>query len=187
MLCAIWYHLYNLKNVKNTHGGVLLLVKLQASLKVTLLHGCFSRFLNCTNDTNRAMHYKDGAFPPYQHLWRNIHTWISPFTKGGGWVFLILPKKGVVLKLFSYKGVALLNREVVLKRGEIWLQWWRFLLIVLLSMKNLFHVSSSHSSHSSCFLVWEIYWFTPFLSAFFVFLRSPLPATVLFAKIVNGF
>ena len=28
--CAIWYHLYNLKNVKNTHGGVLLLVKLQA-------------------------------------------------------------------------------------------------------------------------------------------------------------
>ena len=30
MLCAIWYHLYNLKNVKNTHGGMLLLVKLQA-------------------------------------------------------------------------------------------------------------------------------------------------------------
>ena len=31
MRCAIWYHLYNLKNVKNTHGGVLILVKLQAS------------------------------------------------------------------------------------------------------------------------------------------------------------
>ena len=30
--CAIWYHLYNLKNVKNTHGGVLILVKLQASI-----------------------------------------------------------------------------------------------------------------------------------------------------------
>ena len=29
-LYAIWYHLYNLKNVKNTHGGVLHLVKLQA-------------------------------------------------------------------------------------------------------------------------------------------------------------
>ena len=41
MFCAIWYHLYNLKN-----GGVLLL-----ALKVTLLHGCFSRFLNCTNGT----------------------------------------------------------------------------------------------------------------------------------------
>ena len=30
MRCAIWYHLYNLKNVKTTHGGVLILVKLQA-------------------------------------------------------------------------------------------------------------------------------------------------------------
>ena len=30
MRCAIWYHLYNLKNVKNTHGEVLILVKLQA-------------------------------------------------------------------------------------------------------------------------------------------------------------
>ena len=28
--CAIWYHLQNFKNVKNTHGGVLILVKLQA-------------------------------------------------------------------------------------------------------------------------------------------------------------
>ena len=32
MRCAICYHLYNLKNVKNTHGGVLLLVKLQAKV-----------------------------------------------------------------------------------------------------------------------------------------------------------
>ena len=31
MRCAIWYHLHNLKNVKNTHGGVLLsIVKLHA-------------------------------------------------------------------------------------------------------------------------------------------------------------
>ena len=29
MCCAIWYYLYNLKNVKNTHGGVLISVKLQ--------------------------------------------------------------------------------------------------------------------------------------------------------------
>ena len=28
--CAIWYHLYNLKNVKNTRGEVLVLVKLLA-------------------------------------------------------------------------------------------------------------------------------------------------------------
>ena len=33
-----------LKNVKNTHGRVLFLVKLHASAKATLLHGCFSDF-----------------------------------------------------------------------------------------------------------------------------------------------
>ena len=46
MRCAIWYHLYNFRKVKNAHGEVLLLATL---LKVTLLHGRFSRFLNCTN------------------------------------------------------------------------------------------------------------------------------------------
>ena len=44
MLCAICYHLYNFKNVKNTHAGLLLL------LTVTLYRGCFSRSLNCAND-----------------------------------------------------------------------------------------------------------------------------------------
>ena len=39
-LCAIWYHLYHLKNIKRT-----------TLLKITLLNGCFSRFLNCTNGT----------------------------------------------------------------------------------------------------------------------------------------
>ena len=35
MHCVIWYHLHNLKNVKNTYGGVLLSVKLQdKSLKL---------------------------------------------------------------------------------------------------------------------------------------------------------
>ena len=40
--------------MKNTHGGVLVFVKLQAAtiLRVTLIHGCFSRFLNCANGTN---------------------------------------------------------------------------------------------------------------------------------------
>ena len=35
------FRLYNLKNVRNTHAGKLLLVKLQT----------FSRFLNCTDGT----------------------------------------------------------------------------------------------------------------------------------------
>ena len=48
MRCAIWYHLYNLKNVKSTHGGALLLAKPVTLLKRTLLHGCFSRFVDCS-------------------------------------------------------------------------------------------------------------------------------------------
>ena len=35
---AIWYHLYNLKNVKNTHEGVLILAKLQASSSMGVFH-----------------------------------------------------------------------------------------------------------------------------------------------------
>ena len=31
-LCATWYHFCNLKKVKNNHGRVLLLVKLQAEI-----------------------------------------------------------------------------------------------------------------------------------------------------------
>ena len=46
MRWAIWCHLHNFKNVKKTHGGVLILVKLQ---ELALLQGCSSRFLNCTN------------------------------------------------------------------------------------------------------------------------------------------
>ena len=48
MLYAIWYHLYDLKNVKNNHGG---LFSPGTLLKVTLRHRCFSRFLNCANGT----------------------------------------------------------------------------------------------------------------------------------------
>ena len=45
MLCAIWYHLYNLKNMKNTRAGVLLLVN-------NIPAWVFSTFLNCTHGTN---------------------------------------------------------------------------------------------------------------------------------------
>ena len=53
MRCAIWYHFYNFKNVRNTHGGVLL--TLAASIcnfiKSNIPQWVFSRFLNCTNGT----------------------------------------------------------------------------------------------------------------------------------------
>ena len=50
MRCAIWYHLHYLKNVKNTHGRVLLLEKLQAKIfnftKSNISPWVFSCFLN---------------------------------------------------------------------------------------------------------------------------------------------
>ena len=55
MLRSIWYHLYNLKDMKNTHGGVLLLVKMQALAcnftKSNTPPWMFLRFLNCTIGT----------------------------------------------------------------------------------------------------------------------------------------
>ena len=55
--CAIGYHLHNLKNVKNTHGGMLLLVKLQACAKrliyiATPLAACIRSAVNLNH-----MHY----------------------------------------------------------------------------------------------------------------------------------
>ena len=54
-ICAIQYLWYKFKNVKNTHGGMLVLVKLQPEAcnftQSKLLHGCFSRFFNCRNGT----------------------------------------------------------------------------------------------------------------------------------------
>ena len=53
--CAIWNHLNNLKNVKNTRGGVLLLVKLHADAcnftKSNPPPWVFLRFLNCAHGT----------------------------------------------------------------------------------------------------------------------------------------
>ena len=45
MRCAIRYHLYNLKNLKNIHGGVLILVKLQAEAQLCVAASelCFCR------------------------------------------------------------------------------------------------------------------------------------------------
>ena len=51
MLCAIWYNFYNLKNVKNTHGRVQVLVKLQTETcnvtKSSTAPWAFSNFSNC--------------------------------------------------------------------------------------------------------------------------------------------
>ena len=54
-LCVIWHYLYNSKNMKNAHGGVIFWwscrLHLAILLNVSLFHGCISRFLKCTNST----------------------------------------------------------------------------------------------------------------------------------------
>ena len=69
IFCAIWYHLYNLKNVKNTHGGV------------TLLRSCFSRFLNYTNSTKLRNALHTSAFWTFEKLkknrWNKKVLWIT--------------------------------------------------------------------------------------------------------------
>ena len=51
---------FNQRETENTHGGVLLLLKLKPEGKsnLTRLHGCFSRFLNCEMILSRTKHHK---------------------------------------------------------------------------------------------------------------------------------
>ena len=64
MLYAIWYHLYNFKNVKSIDGGLLLLVKLKDLTKSDTRPWVFLTFLNCTNGTKyrKASHFCDNSF-----------------------------------------------------------------------------------------------------------------------------
>ena len=55
--CAIWYHLYNLKNMKNTHGGVLILQP-ATLLKLTLPMGVFHLFKILQIVPNHTTHRK---------------------------------------------------------------------------------------------------------------------------------
>ena len=72
MLCTIWYHLYNLKTVNNTHGGVLLFVKLQAlacnfpyECQITMLKVIISTFVNQKQQNNLLWPlYKTAIQPP---------------------------------------------------------------------------------------------------------------------------
>ena len=87
--CTICYHLYNLKKVWNSHGGVF---KHAALIKVALLCGCFLLFLNCTNGTksgNASQMFYKCSIKPTMYIWKNAageyHTskiayfWIDVF------------------------------------------------------------------------------------------------------------
>ena len=87
------------KNVENSHGGVLFLVKLKAKTynftKNNTLPCLFSYFLICTNGKNRANHhiYNRKYLPLYLLLMIFInHYWnkgkIQNLTKKNGFLFL---------------------------------------------------------------------------------------------------
>ena len=60
-LYATWYHLYNLKNVKNAHGEAILLERLEADAcmftKNNTLPWVFFTILICTNGTKSPKAY----------------------------------------------------------------------------------------------------------------------------------
>ena len=70
MRCAIWYHLYDLENVKNAHGGVLILVKLQALgcnfTKISTLPWMFFTFFKLCKwyQIEQRITYVYGFIPP---------------------------------------------------------------------------------------------------------------------------
>ena len=74
MRCAIWYHLCKLKNMKSTHGGVLILVKMQAEswnfTKINTPPWAFSVFLKLYKWYQIAQRITYGYFI-------KVHRWIS--------------------------------------------------------------------------------------------------------------
>ena len=68
MLCAVWYHLNNLKKHEK-HPQRSAIISYVAGRKVTLLYGHFSRFLNFTNGTKmrKALHILQSILNPSTH------------------------------------------------------------------------------------------------------------------------
>ena len=64
VLCAIWYRLYNSKNVKDTHGGVSPLSEFNLTKSSTPPWLLFSYFLNCRNGT-KSCKAPQIVFPGY--------------------------------------------------------------------------------------------------------------------------
>ena len=94
VLCRIWYHLYNLKNVKNTHGDVLVFVNLQACKLVkhtqtiywqqpTNCFSVFGHFIQCRWYNKRILR-KSYSVPRDFSLTENykLILWAINFIKG---------------------------------------------------------------------------------------------------------
>ena len=78
ILCTIWYHLHNSRNVKNVHGGVLLSVKLQAEAWTN-----DSEFCGLNKPTMKVKSsYCRGSLAcknVYKNTYKNAyHAWFGP-------------------------------------------------------------------------------------------------------------
>ena len=123
MRCAIWYYLYNLKNVKNTHGGVLILVKLQAEA---------SRFLNCINGT-------ESRNAPHMPVFTVFSVSILNLYKPG----LIKPSRAIGLFLYTLKASENLWFSDIFRRYRKKLVAWNGLVVnkwVTDVMRNLMFI-----------------------------------------------
>ena len=100
MLCTIWYYLYKWKIVKNTHGGVLISVKLQAwSLQLYQNQhssmGVFHVFCFVQKVPNRATHhifwiyyYASGSMVIYSKFTLQDHTFGGEVSfKTNNWLY----------------------------------------------------------------------------------------------------
>ena len=107
-LSMIWNQLYNLKNVKNTHSEVIVLLscrlKLATLVIVSLLHGCFSSFLDCANGT-KSRKASNVILLIDTTIWR-IHASNRKRLRSFSWL---------VSWRYDYWGTALHN----------WVFWWR--------------------------------------------------------------
>ena len=74
MLCAIWYRMFNFKDVKNTHRGVLLLVKLQAIQMVPncTVHYIYSGVFRTLSDVYDESFCENSEFIPSLHDILNV-------------------------------------------------------------------------------------------------------------------
>ena len=121
MCCAIWYHLYNL-------------------LKLTLLRGCFSRFLNCANDT------KSRNAP---HIWvfkkvfKNGPSKICGRQPLKNMKWCGLPKQTISLEIFWRLSFTNFTWFILkyLDPNYIWREstlWWRTLFRYILTNQKIF-------------------------------------------------
>ena len=99
--CAIWCHLYNLKNVKHIHGGMLILVKLQAETcnftKVSTPLWVFFTFFKLYKWYQIAQHITYGLCNSvFLSLWRHS---FSKYPKMSGQTLKYLKKE----KVFNVK------------------------------------------------------------------------------------